>query len=85
MYELGIEDQATKMRNILPDNYLVAPLSEVDPEIYRVRHRGISRAYDVIGIKNLDSITRLPGIGAVTDLLGGADLGGIREYEGVGR
>jgi hypothetical protein len=33
-------------------------------------------------LADLDPSMRIPGLGPVTNLLAGADLGGVREYEG---
>ena len=44
-------------------------------------HRGISRAYNLVGLADLDPSVRVPGLGAVADLLAGGDLDGVREYE----
>jgi len=48
---------------------------------FRVPHRGISRAYNLVGLADLDPSVRVPGLGAVADLLAGGDLDGVREYE----
>ena len=53
----------------------------VEGRDFRVPHRGISRAYNLAGLAELDPSVRVPGLGAVADLLAGGDLGGVRGYE----
>ena len=53
----------------------------VEGRDFRVPHRGISRAYNLVGLADLDPSVRVPGLGAVADLLAGGDLDGVREYE----
>ena len=54
----------------------------VDGPDFRVPHRGVTRAFNLRGLADLDPSVRVPGIGAVMDLLADTDLGGVREYEG---
>lgn len=54
----------------------------VDGQDFRVPHRGISRAYNLVGLADFDPSVRVPGGGGVMDLLAGADLGGLWEYGG---
>lgn len=54
----------------------------LDGQDFRVPHRGISRTDNLVGLADLDPSIRIPGLGPVTDLLAGTDLGGVREYEG---
>lgn len=48
---------------------------------FRVPHRGISRAYNLVVLADLDPSVRVPELGAVANLLAGGDLDGVREYE----
>ena len=54
----------------------------VEGQDFRVPHGGISRTYNLVGLADLDPSIRIPGLGPVTNLIAGADLGGVREYEG---
>ena len=48
-----------------------------------VPHRGITRAFNLAGLAELDPGLYIPGHGPVERLLAGADLGGIRRLEEV--
>jgi len=51
---------------------------------FGVPHRGVGRAFNLVGLADLDPDLYIPGRGAVAGLLGAADLTGIREFgEGV--
>lgn len=45
-------------------------------------HRGILRAFNLRGLADLDASIQVPGYGTVGALLDGADLAGVREFEG---
>lgn len=51
-----------------------------EPDL-EVPHRGITRAFNLRGLADLDPDLHIPGRGRVEDLLAGADLDGIRELE----
>jgi 2-amino-4-hydroxy-6-hydroxymethyldihydropteridine diphosphokinase len=55
-----------------------------EPGLY-VPHRGVTRAFNLKGLADLDPGLHTPGHGRVEELLAGADLGGIRELEEVGK
>ncbi len=55
-----------------------------EPGLY-VPHRGVTRAFNLKGLADLDPGLHIPGHGRVEELLAGADLGGIRELEEVGK
>lgn len=46
-----------------------------------VPHPGVTRAFNLKGIADLDPDLNVPGLGVVRDLLAGADLFGVREFE----
>ena len=47
-------------------------------------HRGVGRAFNLVGLADLDPDLYIPGRGAVAGLLAAADLTGIRLFgEGV--
>lgn len=49
-----------------------------------VPHRGVLRAFNLKGLAELDPGLYIPGRGAVSELLSGADLSGVRDYGEVG-
>jgi 2-amino-4-hydroxy-6-hydroxymethyldihydropteridine diphosphokinase len=46
---------------------------------FEVPHRGVTRAFNLKGLADLDPGLDIPGRGRVGELLAGADLGGIEE------
>ncbi len=48
-----------------------------------VPHPGITRAFNLRGLADLDSALYIPGLGTVGDALAEASLDGVRELEGV--
>ena len=48
-----------------------------------VPHSGITRAFNLRGLADLDSALYIPGLGTVGDALSGASLDGVRELKGV--
>ncbi len=46
---------------------------------FEVPHRGVTRAFNLRGIADLDPDLHVPGRGRVVELLSGADVGGIEE------
>jgi 2-amino-4-hydroxy-6-hydroxymethyldihydropteridine diphosphokinase len=79
---LGRDRKGEKAPRTVDIDVLLFGEEVVDGQDFRVPHRGISRAYNLVGLADLDPSVRVPGAGAVTDLLAGADLGGVREYGG---
>jgi 2-amino-4-hydroxy-6-hydroxymethyldihydropteridine diphosphokinase len=55
-----------------------------EPDLY-VPHRGVTRAFNLKGLADLDPGLHIPGCGRVEELLARADLGGVRELEEVGK
>ncbi|HEX2181507.1 MAG TPA: 2-amino-4-hydroxy-6-hydroxymethyldihydropteridine diphosphokinase [Rubrobacteraceae bacterium] len=53
----------------------------IDEPGLEVPHRGVTRAFNLRGLADLDPGLLIPGRGRVEDLLAEADLGGIRELE----
>jgi 2-amino-4-hydroxy-6-hydroxymethyldihydropteridine diphosphokinase len=45
-----------------------------------VPHRGVTRAFNLVGLADIDPGLYIPGRGAVGDLLAEADRGGIRAF-----
>jgi 2-amino-4-hydroxy-6-hydroxymethyldihydropteridine diphosphokinase len=48
---------------------------------FEVPHRGVERAFNLVGLADLDPDLYIPGRGPVAGLLAVADLTGIREFE----
>ena len=46
-----------------------------------VPHPGVLRAFNLMGLADLASDLYIPGRGAAEQLLAGADMGGVREFE----
>lgn len=55
----------------------------LDEPYLRVPHPGVVRAFNLKGLADLDPRLTVPGHGVVEDLLFGADLSGVREFEGA--
>lgn len=49
-----------------------------------VPHRGVTRAFNLRGLADLDPDLYIPGRGVVRELLAAVGPGGVRELEGVG-
>lgn len=81
---LGRERKGEKAPRTVDIDVLLFGDEEVDEPDFRVPHRGISRAFNLVGLADLDPTLYIPGRGAVGDLLPSADLTGVREFgEGV--
>ncbi len=52
---------------------------------FKVPHRGITRAFNLRGLVDLDPNLYIPGLGVVRELIVEADLDGVRELEGAER
>lgn len=55
----------------------------VDGPDLEVPHRGVTRAFNLVGLADLDPGLYIPGRGLVGDLLAEADRGGIRRFGGA--
>jgi 2-amino-4-hydroxy-6-hydroxymethyldihydropteridine diphosphokinase len=51
----------------------------IDEPGFEVPHRGVTRAFNLRGLADLDPALHIPGRGRVGELLAGTDLGGIEE------
>ena len=78
---LGRDRKGEKAPRTVDIDLLLFGAEVAEGRDFRVPHRGISRAYNLVGLADLNRSICIPGVGAVTDLLAGADLGGVREYE----
>jgi 2-amino-4-hydroxy-6-hydroxymethyldihydropteridine diphosphokinase len=55
-----------------------------EPELY-VPHPGVTRAFNLKGLADLDPGLHIPGHGRVEELLAVAELDGVRELEEAGK
>ncbi len=78
---LGRDRKGEKAARTVDVDLLLYGGGFVEGRDFRVPHRGVSRAYNLVGLADLDPGVRIPGLGVVADLLAGEGLGGIREYE----
>ena len=53
----------------------------IEEPALRVPHPGVTRAFNLKGLADLDPGLHIPGRGRVEELLAGVDLGGVRELE----
>ena len=79
---LGRESKGEKApRTVDVDLLLFGSEVSEEPDL-TVPHRGITRAFNLRCLADLDPSIYIPGRGKVEELLAGADLGGIIELEG---
>jgi 2-amino-4-hydroxy-6-hydroxymethyldihydropteridine diphosphokinase len=82
---LGREKKGEKAPRTLDVDVLLFGDEVVEEPGLCVPHRGVTRAFNLKGLADLGPGLHIPGHGRVEELLAGADLGGIRELEGVGK
>ena len=81
---LGRERKGEKAPRTVDVDVLLFGEEVVEAPDFRVPHRGVGRAFNLVSLADLDPDLYIPGRGAVGVLLASADLMGIREYgEGV--
>jgi 2-amino-4-hydroxy-6-hydroxymethyldihydropteridine diphosphokinase len=81
---LGRERKGEKAPRTVDIDVLLFGDEVIETPELRLPHRGIGRAFNLVGLADLDPDLYIPGRGAVVGLLGAADLTGIRELgEGV--
>ena len=81
---LGRERKGEKAPRTVDIDVLLFGDGEIEEPDFGVPHRGISRAFNLRGLADIDPALYIPGRGAVEDLLADADLTGVREFgEGV--
>jgi 2-amino-4-hydroxy-6-hydroxymethyldihydropteridine diphosphokinase len=78
---LGRERKGEKAPRTVDIDVLLFGGEVVDEPDFGVPHRGISRAFNLKGLADLDPDLYIPGRGAVADGLAGANLTGVREFE----
>jgi 2-amino-4-hydroxy-6-hydroxymethyldihydropteridine diphosphokinase len=82
---LGREKKGEKAPRTLDVDVLLFGDEVIDEPELRVPHPGVTRAFNLRGLADLDLGLHIPGRGRVEELLAGADLGGVRELEEVGK
>lgn len=81
---LGREKKGEKAPRTVDIDVLLFGDEVVETPDFAVPHGGISRAFNLRGLADLDPDLYIPGRGKVGDLLASADLTGVREFgEGV--
>ena len=77
---LGRERKGEKTPRTVDVDVLLFGEEEIDEPDFGVPHQGISRAFNLRGLADLDPDLYIPGRGAVADGLADADLAGIKEF-----
>lgn len=81
---LGRERKGERAPRTVDIDVLLFGEEVVERPDFGVPHRGVGRAFNLVGLADLDLDLYIPGRGAVAGLLEAADLTGIREFgEGV--
>jgi 2-amino-4-hydroxy-6-hydroxymethyldihydropteridine diphosphokinase len=82
---LGREKKGEKAPRTLDVDVLLFGEEVIEePDLY-VPHPGVTRAFNLKGLADLDPGLHIPGRGRVEELLAWAGLGAIRELEEVGK
>lgn len=79
---LGREKKGEKAPRPVDIDVLLFGSEVIEEPDLAVPHRGITRAFNLRCLADLDPGVYIPGRGVVGGLLAGADLGGIRDLEG---
>ena len=82
---LGRERKGEKAPRTLDVDVLLFGDEIIEEPELRVPHLGVTRAFNLRGLADLDPRLHIPGRGRVEELLAGADLDGIRELEEAGK
>lgn len=81
---LGRERKGEKAPRTVDIDVLLFGNEVVETPDFGVPHRGVGRAFNLVGLADLDPDLYIPGRGAVAGQLATADLTGVREFgEGV--
>ncbi len=78
---LGREHKGERAPRTVDIDVLLFGEELIDEPGFEVPHRGITRAFNLRGLADLDPDLHIPGRGRVGELLLGTDLGGMRELE----
>ncbi len=82
---LGREKKGEKEPRTLDVDVLLFGEETLEEPELRVPHPGVTRAFNLKGLADLDPGLHIPGRGRVEELLAGADLGGVGEFEEAGK
>ena len=80
---LGRERKGQKAPRTIDVDVLVFGGGTAKEPGLEVPHRGVTRAFNLKGLADIDPDLYIPGRGRVGELLAGADLSGVRELEEV--
>ncbi len=78
---LGRERKGERAPRTVDIDVLIFGEEVVERPDFGVPHPGVERAFNLVGLADLDPDLYIPGRGAVAALLAVADLTGIREFE----
>jgi 2-amino-4-hydroxy-6-hydroxymethyldihydropteridine diphosphokinase len=78
---LGRERKGEKAPRSIDIDVLLFGGGVIEEPPLSVPHRGVTRAFNIKGLADLDKGVHIPGHGRVGELLTRADLGGIKEVE----
>ena len=81
---LGRERKGEKSPRTVDIDVLLLAAQIIDEPDFQIPHHGITRAFNLKGLADLDPDLHIPGRGQVGDLLAGADPNGIEELGEVG-
>jgi 2-amino-4-hydroxy-6-hydroxymethyldihydropteridine diphosphokinase len=76
---LGRERKGERAPRTVDIDVLLFGDEVIEEPDFEVPHRGVTRAFNLRGLADLDPDLYIPGHGRVVELLAGADLGGIEE------
>ena len=79
---LGRESKGEKAPRKLDVDVLLFGTETMEEPDFVVPHRGVTRAFNLRCLADLDADIYIPGRGVVGELLARADLSGVRELEG---
>ncbi len=80
---LGRERKGERAPRTVDIDVLLFDQDRISLSDLNVPHSGITRAFNLRGLADLDAALYIPGLGTVGDALSGASLDGVRELEGV--
>jgi 2-amino-4-hydroxy-6-hydroxymethyldihydropteridine diphosphokinase len=81
---LGRDRKGERVPRKIDIDVLLFGDEEIEAPDFRVPHRGVTHAFNLAGLAELDPDLYIPGRGRVGELVAGVDLGGVRELEEVG-
>jgi 2-amino-4-hydroxy-6-hydroxymethyldihydropteridine diphosphokinase len=82
---LGREQKGEKAPRTLDVDVLLFGEEVIERPDFEVPHPGVTRAFNLKGLADLDPGLHIPGRGRVEELLAGVDLGGVEELGEAGK